>query len=140
MRLIQGKPPLTGVQEPGSGAGTTPTALAEGAAADDGTANLMWGSSSIRSGTCTPTPPSQYGGGSAHPGEPYPFQIGFQMSVRKSDILQIQAKPSLFGLSYIRTACKGGSASVAAKTRHFEGLSDLRVSGLRTVSCTVELQ
>jgi hypothetical protein len=28
-----------------------------------------------------------------------------------------------------------GTASVAAKTRHFEDLSDLRVSDLRTVNC-----
>jgi hypothetical protein len=37
-------------------------------------------------------------------------------------------------LSYIRTVCN--SASVAAKTRHFEDLSSLRVSDLGTVNCS----
>jgi hypothetical protein len=39
----------------------------------------------------------------------------------------------------MRTACnrfRCGTASVAAKTHHFEDFSDLRVSDLRAVNCT----
>jgi hypothetical protein len=44
-------------------------------------------------------------------------------------------------LSYIRIACnRCASASVAAKSRHREDLSDMRVSNLRTVHCSIEFE
>jgi hypothetical protein len=57
------------------------------------------------------------------------------LTVLKSDILRVQSNPALRGLVLYQD--RFGSydiASVAAKTRHFEDMSDSRVSDLRAVN------
>jgi hypothetical protein len=63
-------------------------------------------------------------------------RVALQLIVIRSDIPRIQTRSSLGGQSYIRKGAQlHNSASVAVIIRHFEDLSDSRVSDLRTVNC-----
>jgi hypothetical protein len=66
-----------------------------------------------------------------------PLEAEVQSTVLKLDTLRIQTNPSLQEFVLCQNLLGlNDSASVAENTRHFEDLSDLRVSDLRTASCT----